>query len=178
MSTARKLHEPPEKGAAKFDVAVLREVGLFADLKDDPRALEALALLMRHRAFARGSLIIAEGTEGGEMYILIRGRAGVFKSTPGGDEYKVAVLSAERRPAFGEGGLVDSDRRTASIRADEDCECLALGRDEFEVFSRAHPQWALPIFRRVATGVMGRLRKTNDDMLLLYNALVAEIRGK
>jgi CRP-like cAMP-binding protein len=180
MSAATKAIARPEPLAAtiEWQKELIRAVGLFADLRDDDRALDALSRLMRHRIFPSGSAIIQEGTEGTELYILIKGEAAVFKSTPGGDEYKVAILPAATRPAFGEGGLVDSDRRTASIRAALDCECLALGREDFERFSIEHPQWALPVYRRIATGVMSRLRKTNDDMLLLYNALVAEIRGR
>lgn len=161
-----------------LDRELLRKVALFSDLHDDELALEALAALMKHRRFPRGTAIIVEGTEGTEMYVLIRGQAGVYKKTPGGDEYKVAILPADAHPAFGEGGLVDSDRRTATIRAEQDCECLALDRRDFAAFSKEQPRWALPVYRRIATAVMGRLRKTNDDMLLLYNALVAEIRDR
>lgn len=155
----------------------LRKVDLFSDIREDESSLKVLASIVRERYFNEGENIIEEGKTGTEMFILIQGQASVFKSTPGGDEYKVAIFPAEKHIAFGESGLIETDSRTATIRADCDCRCLVLTRPEFEEFSRRYPQWALPIYRKIAHSVMARLRKTNNDMLLLYNALVAEIRG-
>jgi CRP/FNR family cyclic AMP-dependent transcriptional regulator len=80
--------------------------------------------------------------------------------------------------AFGESGLIESELRTATIRADTHCRCMVMTRKDFEGFSERYAHWALPIYKRIAFGVMGRLRKSNEDMLLLYNALVEEIRGR
>jgi CRP/FNR family cyclic AMP-dependent transcriptional regulator len=167
-----------KKPAERLDFfASLKDVGLFSDLKSDENALLALSEIMTERAYSAGADIIHEGDQGAEMFILISGQASVYKSTPGGDEYKVAVLKHEFHAAFGESGLIESEQRTATIRADQDCKCLVMSRSAFEKFSVDHPQWALPVYRRIAHGVMSRLRNTNNDMLLLYNALVAEIRG-
>lgn len=165
-----KLHPP------QFH-SQLKSVGLFSDISTSEEALERLAEIMSERRFAEGDAIIEEGKTGTDMYILIEGQASVFKSTPGGDEYKVAIFEGGKHIAFGESGLIESDTRTATIRADVDCRCLILARDDFEEFSKEYPQWALPIYRKITHSVMARLRKTNNDMLLLYNALVAEIRG-
>jgi CRP-like cAMP-binding protein len=111
------------------------------------------------------------------MFLLVEGDAVVTKSTPEGESYRVAILRAEQFAFFGEGGLLDSEARSATIRAETPCRCLVLHREMFEKFGREHPQWAMPILLRIARVVMTRLRKTNHDMGLLYNALVAEIRG-
>lgn len=158
-------------------VSRLHEVVLFSDLKEDHDAIEALASIMGSRHVKAGHDILVEGTNGTEMFILIEGRASVLKSTPQGDLYKVAIFEGAKNIAFGESGLIDADSRSATIRADTDCELIVLERRAFEKFSTAYPKWALPIYRRIAQAVMARMKKTNNDMLLLYNALVAEIRG-
>jgi CRP-like cAMP-binding protein len=166
--------------AAKLDPelhAHLKDVGLFTDICSSNEAIDALAAIMTERRFGKGESIIQEGKTGTDMFILIDGQASVYKSTPGGDEYKVAVFEGGKHIAFGESGLIESESRTATIRADQPCRCLVLARADFEQFSNSYPQWALPIYRKIAHAVMARLRKTNNDMLLLYNALVAEIRG-
>jgi CRP-like cAMP-binding protein len=155
----------------------LRLVPLFADIKDIPAAVSALATLMKERTYKGGDNIIREGDSGAEMFLLVQGEAAVFKKTPEGEEYKVVILGAEKHPFFGEGGLLDSDTRSATIRAQGECHCLVLDRDGFGKFSSEHPEWALPIVLRIARTVMSRVRKANDDLMLLYNALVAEIRG-
>jgi CRP-like cAMP-binding protein len=151
---------------------------LFSDIRSEPQALEALASIMSSRRVPAGQDILTEGSDGTEMLILIEGQASVYKSTPQGDEFKVAIFQGLKNIAFGEGGMIDADARSATIRADTDCSCIVLDRKAFEKYSTSYPQWALPIYRRIAQSVMSRMKKTNDDMLLLYNALVAEIRGE
>ena len=159
-------------------ISYLQGVSLFADIKGNDVALQTIAGLMKTQSFPVGQNILVEGNAGAEMYMLNHGLAAVWKQTPGGDEYKVALLHGEKHISFGESGLVEGEQRTATIRTETVCECLVLERAAFERYSQQHPDWALPIYRRIATNVMGRLRKTNNDMLLLYNALVAEIRGR
>lgn len=180
MSTAQKLsapQAPPETYGSKI-LERLHGVMLFSDIKDQRGALEALVSIMGSRRIPAGKDILTEGTNGTEMFILLEGRASVYKSTPQGDEYKVAIFEGEKCVAFGESGLIDADARSATIRADVECHCIILERGAFEKYSTQYPQWALPIYRRIAQAVMTRMKKTNNDMLLLYNALVAEIRGK
>ena len=175
MSAALNLDQRPK--SAEELAQYLHGVGLFADIKADPNAMSALAQIMSEQRYAAGHNILIEGAEGGEMFILVSGQAAVWKRTPGGDEYKVAILPGDKHIAFGESGLVEGEQRSATIRCETECVCLVLKRTDFEKFSLGNPPWALGIYRRIATNVMARLRKTNNDMLLLYNALVAEIRG-
>jgi CRP/FNR family cyclic AMP-dependent transcriptional regulator len=184
MSLAKKLAQPePERDhelrlrRAEERVTFLRDVSLFGDIKQVPAALEELSRIMELRTFHPGEFIIREGETGSEMFLLIEGEASVHKSTAEGDQYKVAILHGEKHAFFGEGGLLDTDARSATIKADSLCYCLVLGRTAFEAFGHKHPEWALPILLRIARAVMARLRKTNNDLMLLYNALVAEIRG-
>ncbi len=158
-------------------LASLKKVGLLSEIKDNEKALASFMKLIRESHFKPEHNILVEGEEGAQMFILVEGSASVFKSTPGGEPYKVAILKSEMRPAFGEGGLIGSEKRGATIRTETACHCLFIEREDFERFASEYPEWALPIYRRIAQSVMLRLRQTNEDMLLLYNALVSEIRG-
>jgi CRP/FNR family cyclic AMP-dependent transcriptional regulator len=182
MSTAKKLDSVSTNSQlletyGSEVVSKLHDVVLFADIKEDKGAIEALASIMGERWIKTGDDILTEGTNGTEMFILLDGRASVYKSTPQGDHYKVAIFEGNKNIAFGESGLIDADSRSATIRADIECHVLVLERRAFEKYSSTYPQWALPIYRRIAQAVMARMKKTNNDMLLLYNALVDEIRG-
>ena len=182
MSTAKKLdsisaNSPRPETYGSHVVSKLHDVVLFADIRHDPGAIEALASIMSERKIKAGVDILTEGTNGTEMFILLDGRASVYKSTPQGDHYKVAIFEGNKNIAFGESGLIDADSRSATIRADVECHVIVLERLAFEKYSASYPQWALPIYRRIAQAVMARMKKTNNDMLLLYNALVDEIRG-
>ena len=176
---ALKQPKPLELGNATHDqkVAHLRAVALFEDIKESAEALGALAMIWEERVYAPNRKIIEEGAASDEMFILIAGAASVYKTTPEGDVFKVAILLSENHAFFGEGGLVDAEVRSATIKSDTECHCLVLSRGAFQEFGKLHPEWTLPFFQRITSMVMGRLRKTNGDLLVLYCALLAEIRG-
>jgi CRP/FNR family transcriptional regulator len=153
---------------------ILSKVVLFTELRENRDAFTKLFSFMRELDFKAGETIIQEGDQGTEFFILADGTVSVLKKTQEGEPYKVAVLHGHLGIFFGEGALLEADTRTATIRADSACRCFALNADDFEKFSTAHPDWALPILKRVAQAVMGRLKNMNRDMSLLYKALVDE----
>jgi CRP/FNR family cyclic AMP-dependent transcriptional regulator len=165
------------KEASPARITKLRAVSLFADLASDERALAAISGIMREQVYPAGAVIIEEGKVGSELFILTEGRVSVYKTTPEGDPFTVAVLGAESYPVFGESGLIESEPRSATIRADSDAHCLILDRETFDRFGIEHPNWALPVHRRVSQAVMNRFKRANHDLMLLYKALMAEIRG-
>ncbi len=170
-STAQKL---PELAVVIDNEEILSKVSLFADIKDNPEAFSVLYKLMNVRSYKAGETIIQEGDSGTDFFILAHGSASVFKKTQDGDLYKVAILAGHMGAFFGESGLLESDTRTATIRAETECKCLVLTKADFESYCNANPQWALPILKRVAKAIMGRLKNMNHDLGLLYKALVDE----
>lgn len=159
-------------------VSILKRFSIFEDFKNTPEVLDAFACILKAKKFEPGSVIILEGQAGSELFLLHRGKVGVFKKTPSGDEYKVADLSDHMNVIFGEGAIIDVDNRSATIKSLSHCECFVLDREDFDQFSKKHPEWALPVFKKIARAVMSRLRKTSQDFTLVYNALVAEIKGR
>ena len=155
----------------------LEKVGLLSTLKDNKEALDTLARLMGKKSFQSGHTLISEGEMGDELYILIEGQVSIYKRTPEGDTYKVAILKSNISPAFGEGGLIDSEPRSATVKCDTECVCLVLNRVQFQSFCDQYPQWAVPILKKLSTNLMARLRQTNTDLMLLHKALMTEIRG-
>ncbi len=158
-------------------VEYLKKIDLFTDVKENPTALTELSALMGELFFESGEKIISEGERGTELFLLIEGKASVYKATVEGELYKVVELESSPPVPFGEGGLLESDSRSATIKAETRCHCLILKQADFERFCKQYPDWALPILRRIAQGVLSRLKKTNEDLSLLYHALVAEVRG-
>ena len=89
-------------------------------------ALEGLEL----RAFAPGAEIIRQGDYAEDFFILMEGDAAVWKEQGDGITTEVARL----RPGqyFGEIGLLNGGRRTATVRAlDARVRVLAMNREEF-----------------------------------------------
>ncbi len=156
---------------------ILSKVPLFATLSHNAEALSALAAIMKLQKFSAGHTLLTEGELGDQFFVLITGQVSIFKRTPDGDSYKVAILKAESTPALGEGGLIEAEPRTATIKCDVECSCFVLTRDQFLQFSEEHPAWSVPILKKIAIQLMGRLKQTNNDLMLLHKALMNEIRG-
>lgn len=189
MSAAKKIPVIPESSDAAHTqehdphkgtqdrIAVLRSVSLFEDVKSTPGAIEALAAIMSMRTFATGVAILREGERGHELFVLLEGNVSVIKKTPAGEEFSVARLTGALNVFFGEGAILDEDVRSATIVAQSPCVCLALSREDFINYAQQHPTWALPVVMRIVRVVMGRLKKVNADMMLLYHALMREVSG-
>lgn len=158
-------------------LGILSHVSLFAGLKENHEALKTLMDLMIIKDYPQGHVLIKEGTMGDEFYIVIHGQVSVFKNTPDGDMYKVVILKGDIHPALGEGGLIDNEPRSATVICDIQTQCFVLTKEKFTDFCDAHPKWAVSILNRIALALMERVRKSNNDMMLLHKALMNEIRG-
>ena len=157
---------------------ILGKVQVCADLWNNPKGLQTLGSLLVSRHYRKGVAILVEGELGSEFFILTKGKARVWKLTSDSEAYGVTILQGEATPSFGEGALMGNEPRSASITAEDDCECLVLDRSNFEKFGNEHPEWALPMSIRIGRNILERLRKANTDLTCLYKALVDEIRGR
>ena len=146
---------------------------LFAGL--GPKAIESLSAVCRVQKVPKGRAIVEEDSLGESMYVLMRGRVRVEKKTPADDRYTVTFLSHERGDFFGELGLLDSDRRSATVTAETECEVIVIERDRFIQFGDANPVAGLSVTRRIASNLATRLRRANDDVITLFAALVHEV---
>jgi CRP/FNR family cyclic AMP-dependent transcriptional regulator len=181
MSAALKISKSESLGL-HVNSETLVHLPLFESLKEAESARRELTHLIQAREFADGTEIIQEEQFGDELHILISGDVAILKNTPEGDRYRVAVLKTSpdvlaAHPIFGEANLLDRDKRSATVVALGPVITWTLSRDRFFDFAQKFPKEAFPIVIQVARMVSGRLRKSNEDLMLLYNALLSEIRG-
>jgi CRP/FNR family transcriptional regulator, cyclic AMP receptor protein len=102
------------------------------------RDRQRLARSMKSRKFPAGSQVVVEERKGVGFFIITDGKAAVTIGSQllnmlGPGDY------------FGEMALIHGDRRTATVTADTDLECLSLTSWEFKPFVAEHPTvaWAL-----------------------------------
>lgn len=93
-----------------------------------------------------GTMVVSEGDIGTSAYVLLGGRCEVFrKSDPAGTSPRLLVPG----DIFGELALALGGRRTASVRAIEDCVILTIDREILES-SGAMGGWAAALLRALA----------------------------
>jgi small-conductance mechanosensitive channel/CRP-like cAMP-binding protein len=103
--------------------AILRNEPLFQCLELDQ--LNTLVDNGTLNRFGRGERIIEEGAKGDSMFILLRGTAQVSVSK-NGTTIRVGVLRTG--DCFGEMSLLTGEQRTATVRAEGDCEVLEISK--------------------------------------------------
>jgi len=86
--------------------------------------------LLRERTYSAGEVIIEEGTEGDDLYLLTEGRVRILNRTRSGEEQLLALLHAG--DFFGELELVDGRPRSSRVEAMDDCRCHLLPRGTFD----------------------------------------------
>jgi CRP-like cAMP-binding protein len=159
------------------NLARLSNIVLFKDFKDNIEVLKKIEGLFKEIKVKKGEVVIKEGNEGDELYIIKSGAVRILKNTLQNEAYTVVNLSADQHVFFGEIGLLLNDKRSATVTAEVDCTLLVTNRKKFLEFGEKEPYIALLITRQVAQMLSKRLTKSNQDVVTLFSALVDEIEG-
>jgi CRP-like cAMP-binding protein len=139
-------------GAAKPEkwAHLLGHVPLFTHLgKRDLRRIAAMAKIARVSA---GQIIVREGFSAEAFYILLTGKATVYR-------VGAADVRLSRGDFFGELGLLDGAVRTASVAADTDLWAVRLPRESFLDLLDHQPT----IARGLLAALAGRVRHLESE---------------
>jgi NADH dehydrogenase len=85
---------------------------------------------INHLHYASGETIFHKGDVGDYLYIIAKGKVSVLE-TKDGKEIPIATL--EQGQYFGEMALLKEKRRSATVRCIEDCELLAIRKQDFHL---------------------------------------------
>lgn len=134
---------------------LLAKVELFARL--DRVTLARLAAYLEPVTLEDGATVCRQGDPGDALYIVTRGRFGVFASSPdGAGETRLGSLSPVE--AFGEMALLTDEPRSATVRAEGSGEVLRLDRTRFLDLLRREPAVALAIAATLSRRLRARDR--------------------
>ena len=112
--------------------AILDKNIMFAFL--DESQLKKLTFAMFQRDHAEGDVIIQQGDQGDNFYLLEEGTCDVFvQKSPGEPEVKVMTCTPDDHNSFGELALMYNAPRAATVKAAGKCKLWALDRLAFKV---------------------------------------------
>lgn len=98
--------------------------------------LHELAERASTRLFSPGEVIVRQGDEDDELFIILRGEVAVVLEA-GTETMEVTRLGKGK--FFGEMALVTGEKRKATVKAVTECELLVIDHDAFEHVLRANP---------------------------------------
>ena len=114
--------------------------------------------------FGRGERIIEQGAEGASMFVLLQGAAAVSISQNGA---MVAIGSLRVGDCFGEMSLLTGEPRTATVRAEDDCEVIEIAKPAMAAVLREAPEVVTRLSELLATRKMateGLLKDAHGDL--------------
>lgn len=155
---------------------LLNELRNFSLLKNiSEEALLALSKMARPKQYGAGDNIISEGESGQTMYLLMEGTVDILKTTAYGDEFLCASLDGLSHAVFGEMALIDSDKRSATVRAKTKCKTVSIDKEAFREFCNAYPKAGVELLFMISENLVRNLRRENENLRLVYQALIDEI---
>jgi CRP-like cAMP-binding protein len=125
---------------------MLQNVPIFSEL--GRRDLGRLAKVMVSRAVKGGEVIIKEGDQAAGFFVVSSGKLEAVRGEGAGERHLATYGAGD---FFGEMALFESFPRSATVRAVEDSECLAMTRWDFLAELKDHPEIAvgmLPVLVR------------------------------
>jgi CRP-like cAMP-binding protein len=151
---------------AQERVKLLRSLALFSTLPE--ARLESLGALLEPLTVEDGKAFIVEGAAGDGLYYVLTGRVRVAKRLGEGGEKDLAFLGPGE--ALGEMEILRGGApRSASAYAQGRVELVRLKGDDLRRWLDADPTHSSRFFARLAEIQAERLRRTSDEVALLYD---------
>jgi CRP/FNR family transcriptional regulator, cyclic AMP receptor protein len=160
----------------------LRDTELFQGLTDEQ--IGKMLLICREVAFPEGETVMREGEDGDTMYLVLEGTVEVAKSLVMGgqderedEKNKVFTrLDASAHAVFGEMALLETMKRTATIKSVTKCRFYEIKKESFLSLAEEDSRLGCRILLNLARIVSARLRKADEDTIKLTTALSIILR--
>jgi CRP-like cAMP-binding protein len=128
-----------------------------------------------------GEVIIRQGDEGEELFIVEEGEVSVLVGRPGGSTAEVARLG--RGKFFGEMSLMTGERRSATVQAASDCALVKVDKESFHEILAEAPHLAERITEvlvarqmEIEENVSARATRSRGEVESKTNALLEKIK--
>jgi CRP/FNR family cyclic AMP-dependent transcriptional regulator len=143
----------------------LKQADIFYQLT--PTQLEMVANLCQEREYPLGEIILEEGTNSKELYIIAHGEVDILVNPavvggPDAPQGRVTIATLRRGQSFGEVALVDEGLRSATVRsAQKGTTLLIISRDKLLMLCETYPQLGYRLMYNLAADLAMKIRNTD-----------------
>lgn len=149
---------------------VLEKSELFSQLNRE--SFELISRHFKRVTFDNGSIICREGDIGASMFVILSGKVSVLRDM-GWGERELGIM--EYPDVFGEMALLTEETRSATVVALEKTDCLQLDNVSFSLLLDQDPVFAQQVAKFMTKRFSELTRKTSDELLGAYRALMFAI---
>ncbi len=140
-------------------VELIKSCPLFIDLYDDE--IEYIIQKCHVLLFSKGDLIIKDGDQGDDVFILLKGVADVNKRLPDGQVLYITKL--HEGDMFGETSLID-EPRSADVIAETSCDVLSIDKNDLLALYPKKAKIFAVIAMNMSRLLAKRLKATNQKL--------------
>ncbi len=120
--------------------------------------ISVLKASLSRRIYQQGEVVLEEGDESNDMYIVAMGSASARLRLPGTDR-QTRLVTFSPGTVFGELALLDQKARSATVAADEELVCYVLDRGSFDQLTRHNPVIAIKLLANLGRELASHLRR-------------------
>ena len=143
---------------------------LFANLSEEERT--AIRPIIGFLKRQRGSMVFFEGDRAEGFFVLLSGRARIFKASPDGKEF--TLHHVEPGQVFAEAAIFRGPGYPANCQAIEDSEMAFVPKREFLMVLSEHPQIAMKMIGALASWLREFTHKFEE---LTFKEVPARLAG-
>ncbi|GHU26671.1 Crp/Fnr family transcriptional regulator [Spirochaetia bacterium] len=130
-----------------------------------------------NRSYKKDSILFSEGEKGEELFII---KSGAVKITKIMNNNEVLLAVLKPGDIFGEMALLESEPRSASAIAHEDCTVMVINRDNFQSMAATQPQIVARLTKLLADRIWLIYKQLanaliEDPIERIYDALVMQL---
>lgn len=148
---------------------------IFKALSDNE--MQEVLPYFNEKEIKEGEYIVKEGEYSEKAFVLVEGEVLVIKETIYKDDYIVTEIKAKGDEFFGEVNLIDRGLVTSTIKAKNNCKILEITHNEFINLIEQKPKIATKLLWVIAYDITKHLRKADNDVITLFNALVEVVEN-
>ena len=151
----------------------LREIldfELFEPFRSVPHKLQNLLDDSHILKYEKGAIIINEGDDdGGALFLICHGRVVIAKIIDESSGRAKPLATLKKADYFGEMSLFDKQPRSATVMALEESYLLKISSNAFQNLVQSDVDISSALLFKIIQGVSGRLRRTNMELVVLYD---------
>lgn len=149
-------------------IDLLQSTELFSEIHEE--VAEALLKRLNQIELSAGEVLFEEGTQSDSFYILVEGHLIALLKTIEGKEKVIG--SVEIGETVGEMGALSQQPRSLTVKATVHSRVLKLTRDEFELFSKDHPQILMNMINYIITRSQNTLKLLSEKKVYKHIAII------
>jgi CRP-like cAMP-binding protein len=155
---ARKDQEFTRRTEVGERVVFVAGMGIFKDFL--PEEIEKVAAICRPVTFREGQVIVEEGAQDRDLFLISRGRVSITLSKSPGPHDLGTITKCEPGQVVGELSFIDGARRSTWVIALDQVEALQITWSDFSRLVEEEVRIGYQFYRNVALLLTERLRDT------------------